>query len=299
MNAHDFVDRYFPEHLKKLIDIDTVRVEDTELTPTAYQGSRRADVIYSVRAKASPVKVYALLHLEGQSTHQAGMALRILEYHTALAAKLVRQKKYKKLPLILTFVLYHGKATWTSKKSIAELFENFDEYVAVGLKQPFLIDLPRKPLEEIITKKGPASVPLALLHLQAKGDFCEAMEKLYPIMVDSQQNTDDILGYMASYDQHGAEGFFQKLRKLDPEKSKDMVELFKEEKDIVRRETALRVRRETALRVRRETTLKVERTIASNLLKTGMDAKLVSQTVGLRIEKVKELLTQLDKGAKT
>ena len=96
-----------------------MRFEDTELTPTAYQGSRRADVIYSVRAKTSPVKVYALLHLEGQSTHQAEMALRILEYHTALAAKLVRQKKYKKLPLILTFVLYHGKARWTSKKSIA------------------------------------------------------------------------------------------------------------------------------------------------------------------------------------
>ncbi len=225
------------------------------------------------------------------------MALRILEYHTALAAKLIRQQRHKKLPLILTFVLYHGKATWTSKKSIAELFENFDEYVEVGLKQPFLIDLPRKPLEELIAKKGPASVPLALFHLQAKGEFCEAMEKLYPIMVDSQQNTEDILGYMASYDQHGAEGFFQKLRNLDPDKSKDMEEFFEREKDVVRKETALKVRRETALKVRKETALEVERTIARKLLKTGMAVQLVSQTVSLPPKEVQELLTTLAKTA--
>lgn len=76
------------------------------------------------------------------------MAIRVWEYHVAIAESHLKEGN-PKVPLILTFVLYHGKDQWNSATSISDLFDDFELYVNASLKSAFLLNLNEKEMEEL------------------------------------------------------------------------------------------------------------------------------------------------------
>ncbi len=283
--ARDFLAYNLPKDLLEQVNLSTVKVENNEFTSSLHQGARRADVLYSVKQKRSSGKVYALVHLEGQSTHHKEMALRVWQYHVAIASKLIQQENFQKLPIIVTYVLYHGKEAWSSEKSVAELWEEeaFDEYIKKGLKATFLRNLRSTPAEFLLSQKS-ASAPQYILHKQQEGEFCSDLKSLYNAMKKYEQDTIYNLNYMSTLDRHKHEVFLEKICKLDPSKAREMQVLFENEIREAREEAMLVARKEA-----KKERLKALREVARKLLKKGMSISDVVESVGLGIKEVQHL----------
>jgi len=221
--AHDFLKHNLPKKVLCRVDIGTVEVERNEFIPSKYRSKRSADVLYSVKDKQGR-KVYALLHLEGQSDHDRYMAMRVFEYHAAIVRAHLR-KNYTKVPLILTFVLYHGKAKWSSAKSVADLFDDFDLYIEVAFKCPFLIDLKEIEFKALKSQEA-AAAPQMIMKGKVKGDYCQMLPDLYPLMKKYDQVDEENIDYIATLDKHEEFLFLEKLSKFDAETATDYRTMF-------------------------------------------------------------------------
>lgn len=223
--AYDFLKHNLPKKVLDKIKLESVRVEGNELLPSRYRSKRNSDIIYSVESKQGE-RIYALLHLEAQSSHDKNMGIRVWEYHVAIG-RVHFKKGYKKIPLILTFVLYHGAEKWTSAKSIAELFLDFDLYSSVALRSPFLINLTKAEIENL-KKQGAAAAPQIIMKQQATGGYCEVLAELWQIMKKHGQDDEENIDYMATNDKHGEFGFLEKFSKLEPITANDYKIMFEQ-----------------------------------------------------------------------
>ena len=212
--AYAFIKHNMPKVILARLDLNTLTIEPNELIPSRYRSKRSADILYSIKNKKGH-KIYILVHLEAQSNHDKNMAMRIWEYHVAIARAHFRQG-YTKIPLIQTFVLYHGKEAWTSPKSIEALFEDFDQYCTCALKAPFLIDLNATDLASLQVQEA-AAAPQIILKAQAKGEYCDILPTLYPLMKKYDQDDEENIFYIVNNDQHAQQQLFEKLSNFAPD----------------------------------------------------------------------------------
>ena len=220
--ARAFFLHNLPPEALKYLDLSTLVIESNELLPSRYRSVRRADILYSVKDRQGK-KGYALLHLEAQNKHDKYMALRVWEYHVAIARAHLKQG-FDQLPFMLTFVLYNGKEKWTSAKSIAELFSDYDLYSSMSVKPSFLIDFHEKTIEDLITQ-GASAGPQLMMKANITGDYCDILDTLFPLLKAHGQVDDQNMDYIIENDHHEAKDIFKKLSKFDqPEanKYKDM-----------------------------------------------------------------------------
>jgi len=275
--AHDFLKYNLPKEVLNKIDLTTVEIENTEFIPSKYRSKRRADILYSVKDKQGR-KLYSLLHLEGQSRHDKSMALRVWEYHVAIGRAHFK-KGYTQIPLIITFVLYHGKAKWTSAKSIADMFFDFDLYVSVSLRSPFLINLPKEKIEEL-KKQGAAAAPQIIMKQQPTGEYCEVLDELYPLMKKHGQDDEENIDYMATTDKHDESLFLDKLCKFDPRTANDYKIMF---------EVAIRKTEKKALKLGER---KGKKEIAKQMLADKKPLAEVSKYTGITVTELKKMSTK-------
>ncbi len=213
--AQDFLTYNLPKSILEKIAIESIAIESTEFIPSKYRGSRNADIIYSLKDKKEN-RIYALLHLEAQSTHKKGMAIRVWEYHLAIAKAHMRKEGSDKIPLILSYVFYNGSQKWTSPTSIADLFTDFDQYVAISLKSSFLVNISESTIEEL-KNQGASAAPQMIMRGKVYNDYCTRLEELYLLMEQYGQDDDENIDYMANNDKHGEEKFLEKLSILAPD----------------------------------------------------------------------------------
>ena len=99
-----------------------------EKLPAEYVGNalqqRRGDTAWRLRARGTGDGwLHMLVMLEFQSTTDAAMALRVMEYTALLYGELLRRGKAKPgaLPPVLPVVLYNGDAPWRPTTEMREL----------------------------------------------------------------------------------------------------------------------------------------------------------------------------------
>ena len=309
--AVDFLRHNLPQKVLAQVNLHTLEIAPNEFIPSKYRSKRRADLVYSVKNKDG-TKLYALLHLEAQSTHQKDMALRIWEYHVAIAKAHYKDKVARKLPLILTFVLYHGKSRWTGAKSIAELFMDFELYLEASLRAPFLVNLTEKEVSDL-TQQEASAAPQLLMKGQASKDYVAMLDRLYPLMKAYKQIDDVNVDYMCENDARSPDEFLQKFSKFDLETSQRYRVMFataiKQEHQKGRQEGMLEGRREGMLEGRQEGMLEGRRegiqkgkregvrlgitkgreAVAKNMLAKAMEIRLIADITGLSLEEIKAL----------
>ena len=213
----DFLKANLSAHLFNDLERSTLEKKDTAFLKNKYRNKRNADLLYAIKSKQGQ-SIMLLLHLEHQSTHDKFMAVRIMEYHAAIARQLVNEHSMS-IPTLLTFVLYHGKKAWTSPRSIAELYADFDTYVAESLKRTFLVDLPHVPLPEL-KKHGAAATPEILLATQSLHD-------VYPHINEGKACCkDEAINYLLSQQQGKEKELFKELTNLDPYTSQRFTTMF-------------------------------------------------------------------------
>ena len=98
-----------------------------EKLPAEYVGEalqqRRGDTAWRLRTRGADGWLHVLVMLEFQSTTDAAMAQRVLEYTALLYGELLRRGKTKPgaLPPVLPVVLYNGDAAWKPATEMRDL----------------------------------------------------------------------------------------------------------------------------------------------------------------------------------
>ena len=103
-------------------DYDTLEKLSTEYVGDAFQ-RRHGDTAWRLRTRRGRDWLHVLVMLEFQSTTDAAMALRVLEYTALLYRELLRngQAELGALPPVLPVVLYNGDSPWTPAKEVRQL----------------------------------------------------------------------------------------------------------------------------------------------------------------------------------
>ena len=274
----DFLASNLPEEVLSVVDLDTIKIEPTEMLSGPYIGKKRVDILCSLKGKEGK-KVYALLHLEGQSKHDKYMAIRVIEYHAAIARYHVN-KGGEKVPTILTFVLYHGKEKWTSPISIAEVYDDHKLYISVSHNAPFLINLTEKEIE-MLKNQGASSAPQIMMKGQAYGDYHEFSGVLYSLMKKYEQINDDNLDYIVANEKKPKE-LLKKFRKIDPEKFNPYIDMFEAAVERV-------AKKEAKKKVKKEVKKEGKMEVALRMLKEGEPIEKISNYTGLTKEEIEKL----------
>ena len=98
-----------------------------EKLPAEYVGEalqqRRGDTAWRLRTRGADGWLHVLVMLEFQSTTDAAMALRVMEYTTLLYGELLRHGRARPgaLPPVLPVVLYNGDAPWKPTTEMRDL----------------------------------------------------------------------------------------------------------------------------------------------------------------------------------
>ena len=227
----DFLRHNLPHEVAQQLDFSTLQERANEFLPNKYRNTRRADVVYSVKKKGSG-EVDFLIHVEHQSTPDKDMAMRLLECWPPLARKFSSGK----VPIILSFVLYHNSAEWKSPKSIADAFIDPKQLDIPLLTRDFLIDLIKKSTQSL-KEQGKASVVQMVLARQPSGTMIELLQDAKPDMGKLRPCCQEAaFAYMERTDKRGGEPFLEEFIKLIPEKTKKLKDMFERAKKQARQE---------------------------------------------------------------
>ena len=132
-------------------DYDTLEKLSTEYVGDAFQ-RRHGDTAWRLRARGAEDWLHVLVMLEFQSTTDAAMALRVLEYTALLYNELLRNGKAElgALPPVLPVVLYNGDSPWREATNVRKLIAKPPP--ALAPYQPwqdyFLLDQRHAPAED-------------------------------------------------------------------------------------------------------------------------------------------------------
>ena len=123
--VEDLLRSLFPADLLEAVDWPSLG-----RLPASYVGddfrSRHGDAVWRVRLQPADGRgewLYVLVLLEFQSTTDAIMALRVLEYTAMLHRELLREGAATpgRLPPVLPVVLYNGESPWRAATEVREL----------------------------------------------------------------------------------------------------------------------------------------------------------------------------------
>ena len=122
----------FPEMVADLLRsvlpaaaFDALDLSTLDKVSASYVGDdyrrRRGDTVW--RVDAAGRRTYVLVLLEFQSSSDATMALRVMEYTVLLYKELLHNKRATlgDLPPVLPIVLYNGERPWSAKQDVADL----------------------------------------------------------------------------------------------------------------------------------------------------------------------------------
>ena len=121
--VQQLLEGFAPPELVKLLDFGTLTLANgSYVTPAMKQ--REDDVVWSVSMGDTTLYLYILL--EFQSTVDAAMPVRMMQYVAALYESLIKEKSINPsegLPPVFPIVLYNGDQRWQVATNIAELIQ--------------------------------------------------------------------------------------------------------------------------------------------------------------------------------
>jgi len=119
--VQQLLEGFAPKDLVQLLDFSTLKlVSGSYVTPAMKQ--REDDLVWSVSMGDATLYLYILL--EFQSTVDAAMPVRMMQYVAALYESLIKEKSINPndgLPPVFPIVLYNGDQRWQVSTNISEL----------------------------------------------------------------------------------------------------------------------------------------------------------------------------------
>ena len=167
-------------------DLDIVPVR-SELITLDFRG-RQADIIYKLRDK----EVYFLL--EHQSTQDAEMPYRVLEYETQIMHNsfLMHDFKQKFKARVISILLFTGIGGWKGARSIVEIQEPFRYKIEPtadyeGIGEYNVLDINKLTEEELLEDDTLLSKAMLLDKARDEDELIDTLEKIIPMIKDDER----------------------------------------------------------------------------------------------------------------
>ena len=182
--ARDFLEIHLPEPLRKLCNLQTLRLEPTSFIEKSLR-AYYSDVLWSVETSDGDGYIYVVI--EHQSTPDAHMAFRLMRYALATMQRHL-DAGHKMLPLVVPMLFYHG-ATTPYPWSLSWLDCFADPPLARELyASPFpLVDITVIPDDEIVRHRRVALLELIQKHIRQR-DLMGIVEQLTTILLSGDAN---------------------------------------------------------------------------------------------------------------
>jgi predicted transposase/invertase (TIGR01784 family) len=275
--ARELCELYLSAELLKLLDLDSLELQDTSLLD-AYLRQLRCDVLYKVKFKDR--LGYAYLLFEHQSRPEKKMPLRIALYKFRMMDK----ERSHILPIVIPIVFYHGKKPYTYSTDLFDLFGEAADLAKTHLLSPFtLIDLNKISDTEIKQHKLAMILEFMQKHIYDDNLLIRLIEIVPQLNELSQMGADECIITALEYAIHA--GAIDSPEQLN---------------EFVINHLSPNLRSETMtvaqqLEARGETRGKAESTrqIAINLLHEDFDLKIIARVTGLEIEDLKKLAQEV------
>ena len=188
--ARDFLEIHLPEPLRKLCNLQTLRLEPTSFIEKSLR-AYYSDVLWSVETSDGEGYIYCVI--EHQSSAEKNMAFRLMRYATAAMQRHL-DKGYDRVPLVVPLLFYHGE-TSPYPYSLNWLDEFDDPQLARQLyTEAFpLVDITIVPDDEIMQHRRIALLELIQKHIRDR-DLIGMVDRITTLLVrgftnDSQLQT--------------------------------------------------------------------------------------------------------------
>ena len=279
--AVEFLQTHLPDEIQALVDFN-----DLTLQPRSHSNSVRrestVDVLFKTQVTGKVAYIYLLL--EHQSSPDALMAFRIIQYSVNVIHEHIRRYKTNKIPFIYPLVIYHGKP-YQFTTDINELVDAPKDLVDQYFLKPFqLLDL-NQIEDEVLKKKTWSGVMMFVLkHIFARDMLPHMHNIMALIRLIYQNDGSDYGGIVLQYALESGEfsdeeSFFNLINtKISHEVGADIMSLAKKIEQRGRLEGKLEGKLEGILE------------IAMIMLKDGVEPIFVSKYTGLPLSKVQELM---------
>ncbi len=222
---HDFLVSRMPRELIALVDMKSIAIEPTTFVEEDLRETR-SDLVCSVRINDRKGYLYFLV--DAKSTQESNLHLKLLKYNVQLMERHMHEHKTNVFPAIVNVILYSGKEPYQGPKTLFEAFASPKQFNTM-FKTPFVIDL-RADSEERIMQDGKAALLEMVLRQGKLRDFNQWLDSHDTIgaMIHSSSYGESVIIYMVDREKKDKKAILEKLRKLVPEKSKEVMHIFQQ-----------------------------------------------------------------------
>ncbi len=288
--AKEFLEEYLPESFKKVVDLETIKVEKesfVEKHPT----KRLSDIVLSAVTKDNQQAfIYTLIEAQ---VPDYWIALRLWKYTLLLLERHMKGKN--KLPLVCPFVLYHGSKKYTSPRNLWELFGDQDLAKEILSSNYPLVDLQAMSDDEINYSKHLSIILYLMKHIHQR-DTLKLIEDVFKncreaIIIDSQQDylyTRFMIWYTNSKIPVGQKKELEQIV-INNLPNKDVNRVMRTIADSYKEEW---FDKGLVQGIEEGIQAGVEKT-AINMLKSNLELKLISSVTGLSIDALQKLKASL------
>jgi predicted transposase/invertase (TIGR01784 family) len=294
----DFFYFNLPQDIREVINLDSIELEDGSFVDEQYNNFT-TDMLFSVDLKGEKGFLYLLM--EHQTKSDALMPFRLFEYMTKIWRKYLKEHSNSKtLPIIYPMVFYTGSAKWQYPREFWQLFVNQDMAKRI-LIEPFrLLEVNTLDKDEILKHKAAAIMELFMSDID--GDNLSDILPLLRKIFESIATRD--FGYIRALIRYT----ISEKDCIDPQKMiNSYIEVFPEHRGEIM-SIAERLRKEGEelgkayglklgeergkLEGRLEGKLEGKLEAARNMLKKGLDVKIISEFLELPIDTIKLLMDE-------
>ena len=304
--ARSLIENHVPEEIKNLIDMSTLKVEKDSFIDDDFK-KYACDVLFS--AKFGNRDGYLFFLLEHQSKPDYWMAFRLMRYMINICSAYLKQHKNAgHLPLIYPVVIYNGLEKYTAPLNFWDLFEESDKAKKIWTEDHQLINVHDIPDEKFTAMGWSGALEFCLKHRSDK-NMIKTLEQAQELELipDILKSGDDGIRYFqnllfylltgidkndkmkveeiiaANLNQEQGEKFMTSLAKhwLDEGIEKGMAKGILRGKAEGIKEGILKGKTEG-----------IEQT-AINMLRQGLDPKLIFSVTGLTLHEIQKLKSKL------
>jgi predicted transposase/invertase (TIGR01784 family) len=118
----DFINHYLPKEILDILDLDTLTATKDSFIERDLRDTY-SDLLFSVNINGG--KGYFYFLFEHKSYQAPDIAFQLLGYMLRIWNQLLTKEKMKELPVVIPFIIYHGRENWESPKTIANWIQGY------------------------------------------------------------------------------------------------------------------------------------------------------------------------------
>ncbi|MDA3128772.1 Rpn family recombination-promoting nuclease/putative transposase [Aliibacillus thermotolerans] len=197
--AKDFIVHYLPEHILKVVDVNTLEVQKDSFINKELE-ENFSDLLFKVNICNKEGYLYLLF--EHKSYLDRGISFQLLKYMVEIWEAKRNKEHTNELPIIIPLVIYHGKKNWNIPSNLGDILNGYDE-LPERLKgyvpnfEFLLYDISRHSDEEI---KGTAQLKILLTLFRDlnTGDVQKQNEAIFRSIhyLNELENKQTAVGYL-------------------------------------------------------------------------------------------------------